>query len=112
MKSEIIPADRVMVGKPWRGRAFSILIEWETKKTLHFKPAENACYLGEAFASYYRFHQNYYFMGGDQAENSEDSRYWGLVPEAFIVGRVGWISASHDPSTGRLRRERGMKRMK
>lgn len=88
------------------------LIEWETKKTIHFKPAENICYLGKRPLATYRFRQNYYFMAGDQAENSEDSRYWGLVPEDFIVGRIGWISQSHDPSTGRLRRERWMKRIK
>lgn len=88
------------------------LMEWETKKKIYFKPAENTCYLGKCRLATYRFRQNYYFMGGDQAENSEDSRYWGLVPESFIVGRVGWISRSYDPSTGRFRRERWMKRIK
>ena len=32
--------------------------------------------------------QGYYFMAGDNALYSTDSRYWGLVPEEFIVGKV------------------------
>ncbi|MBP5365640.1 MAG: signal peptidase I [Bacteroidales bacterium] len=32
--------------------------------------------------------QGYYFMAGDNVLGSQDSRYWGLVPEEFIVGRV------------------------
>ncbi|NBH90679.1 S26 family signal peptidase [Parabacteroides distasonis] len=33
-------------------------------------------------------------MAGDRIEDSQDSRYWGLLPEEFIVGKaiLIWIS--------------------
>ena len=30
----------------------------------------------------------WYFLGGDNVLNSRDSRYFGLVPEDYIVGIV------------------------
>jgi len=36
----------------------------------------------------YRFRQNYYFMAGDNVLDSKDSRYFGFVPESFIIGKV------------------------
>lgn len=36
----------------------------------------------------YTFKGNWYFLGGDNVLNSRDSRYFGLVPEEYIVGIV------------------------
>jgi signal peptidase I len=37
----------------------------------------------------YTFQGNYYFAVGDNAMSSFDSRYWGFIPEDFIIGIVG-----------------------
>jgi signal peptidase I len=37
----------------------------------------------------YTFQKDYYFAVGDNAMSSFDSRYWGFIPEDYIIGIVG-----------------------
>jgi len=45
-------------------------------------------------ATNYTFQQDYYWMMGDNRHRSEDSRYWGYVPENHILGKpvLVWFS--------------------
>ena len=47
-------------------------------------------------ADSYTFAQGYYWMMGDNRHSSDDSRYWGLVPEDHIVGKPVFIWMSYD----------------
>ena len=39
---------------------------------------------------------DYYWMMGDNRDNSLDSRYWGFVPEDHIVGTPMFVIISFD----------------
>lgn len=70
------------------------LIEWETGQKLDPRIVS------------YTFQKNYYFVAGDRIEDSQDSRYWGLLPEEFIVGKATFIWGSMNPQTRGVRWDR------
>ena len=73
------------------------LIAWEQKAEINYN--DSTVFLNGEPIREYRFLKNYYFMAGDKGENSQDSRYWGLLPEEYIVGKAAFIWKSVDPYT-------------
>ena len=90
-------------------KMYGSLIAWEQKKPLTVRDG-NVC-LGDSLIRTYCFKENYYFMGGDNLENSNDSRYWGLVPEPYIVGVATRVWKSVVPQSKKIRWNRIMKKI-
>jgi signal peptidase I len=61
-------------------------------------------YINDKETNQYTFKMNYYWMMGDNRQDSQDSRYWGFVPEDHIVGSAAliWMSFDHGIRWGRL----------
>jgi len=44
--------------------------------------------------------QNYYWMMGDNRDDSADSRYWGFIPESHVLGEAVFVYMSWDFNQG------------
>lgn len=54
--------------------------------------------------NHYVFQYNYYFVMGDNRNNSNDSRYWGFVPEENVTGKACMILFSDNDEGFKLER--------
>jgi len=55
-----------------------------------FEMKNGKFYLNDQEVTQYTFKMNYYWMMGDNRHGSQDSRYWGFVPEDHVVGEA-WL---------------------
>lgn len=54
----------------------------------------------------YTFKMDYYWMMGDNRHRSQDSRFWGFVPEDHIVGKAWFLVTSFSKEKGFIRFDR------
>lgn len=78
-------------------KLYKKLIVYESKGQLKVK--NNRVYHDDTLVTSYCFRTNWYFMSGDHIWNSQDSRYIGLIPEEFIVGKARLVLTAKDPDT-------------
>ena len=62
--------------------------------------------INENGSTTYTIKMNYYWLMGDNRQNSADSRFWGFVPENHIVGKKLFIWMSYDKYGKGIRWER------
>lgn len=106
-----IPAkgDKIVLNRT-NALLYKKMIEWEKDTLLKFD--NDTLWENEKPLLAYTFTHNYFFMGGDKVENSQDSRYWGLLPDELIVGKAWIIWKSIDPYSKRIQQDRILKRIK
>lgn len=104
-KGDVVPIT------PMEGTLYRLILEYETGKPVEVDWETGRVYAGKRLLRQHCFRHNYYFMCGDNVMNSCDARYWGFVPEEFIVGVVDFISYSRDRRNQEMRWNRLLKKV-
>lgn len=84
-------------------------IDYETDRMVEYK--DSVFIINGKKVDYYVFKKSYYFVVGDNINNSNDSRYWGLLPEDFIEGKAIFIWKSTNSKNGKYRWNRFGKKL-
>lgn len=102
--------DRIDI-TPTTATLYRLLIEWERHCRLTIDWQHNRVLAGRHPISRHTFTHDYFFMAGDNAPDSRDSRYIGLIPDDYIIGIATRIEYSRDRGTGELQWNRILKKL-
>ena len=72
-------------------RAFDRMYSFKGGYKGYSQPQYNACQYLKDENTPFKLGKDEYFMLGDNSENSQDSRFWGVVPRRNIVGRANFV---------------------
>ena len=108
-----VPSKGISVGlDTFTAELYRQVIEYETGEQLECDTAScGGIQLGGKQVEQYTFQQDWYFALGDNSFDSQDSRYWGFIPDDFIIGVVRRVLFSKDLQNGRFRWDRTLKRI-
>lgn len=67
----------------------------KTYENIDIKKQNDRFYVDGNVLNKYTFKRNYYFMLGDNRNDSRDSRYMGFIPEENIIGKVSCVLFSN-----------------
>lgn len=76
---------------PKEAYLYKCILEWETGKKITIDWEHGCAFADGNPLCRHKFLHNYYFVAGDNVLDSQDSRYWGVIPEEYIVGVVGCV---------------------
>lgn len=80
-------------------RLYHKLITYETGAVIYI--SDSTVYINDTVRHEYTFCSDWYFMAGDMVVNSQDSRYIGLIPEMYIIGKASTVLISKDHYSGK-----------
>ncbi|MDE5948399.1 MAG: signal peptidase I [Prevotella sp.] len=76
---------------PREATLYRRILEWETGAKITYDWDSMAVFANGRRLTTHLFRHNYYHICGDYSLDSFDSRYWGFVPEEYIIGVVAKI---------------------
>lgn len=77
----------------------------------NLRTSSDSVFINDQYVTHYTFKMNYFFMMGDNRNNSADSRFWGFLPEDHVVGKAQFVVMSIDKSNdgSKIRKDRWFK---
>lgn len=102
--------DRIAI-TPASATLYRKLIEWERHCRLTIDWTRRCVLADGHILSHHTFAHDYFFMAGDNAPDSHDSRYMGLIPDDYIIGIASVIKYSQDRQASEMRWERTLKEL-